>query len=224
MVNYAAIAIHDAAPAHFKNIKRVTDYLHTEGIKDFSYLVVPKYHNRKGQDIRDSGEFTGWLKKQKKELVLHGLYHKSGFGRFFENEFEFLNYDKAHKKFEEGEDIFKQAFSRKPEGFIPPMWLISKKAVKAAEDFGFKYTTSERYFHNFESGRKFNTAVMPHKNVFLISSSLNALLKMEEKKPVQIAIHPNDGLLKIKFVRFIMAMMEKRGYKFVDYKTFVKKT
>jgi predicted deacetylase len=214
---YAVVAVHDVAPKNLNKIMKIDEFLRKQGIDDFSYLVIPRYHDSESQDIRLHEEFVEIMQGTGQELALHGLSHSN---LLLEDEF-FTNYKIAEARLKEGKKIFREAFGSSPTGFIPPMWLISRAAVDAVNDNGFKYTSSSNYFYDLRDGVKFRTTLVIRGNIMTVPSTFNTLFR---RKPlVAVALHPHDTLPKTKLLKMLINYLKSKGYTFLSYKSLLEK-
>lgn len=124
------------------------------GVDVVSLLVVPRW--RGGPEIADDETFAGWLTDRQREgheICLHGLDHRSigplrsvadlWAQRLYtarEAEFHGLTREEAHRRLKQGRAILARA-GLAPTGFVAPAWLMSREALDAAGDLGFRFTT-----------------------------------------------------------------------------------
>jgi hypothetical protein len=217
MEKYAIVAIHDVTPKYLNKVMKIDDFLETQGIDDFSYLIIPKFHNAQSQDITNDEEFADIMEGTGQELALHGLTHSS---LLIEDEF-FTGYKQAKQKLDEGRKIFKSCFGYYPNGFIPPMWLISKAAINAVNDSGFRYTSSNKYFYDLRDGIKLRSTLVIRGNIMSVPSTFNTLFR--RKSLVEVALHPQDTLPKRRLLKILINYLRRQGYTFLSYKSFLEK-
>jgi len=215
----AIVAIHDISPIYQKQIDKIKGLLKKEGIKDFSYLVIPKFRNRENLRIGLDKKFCSWLTESGKDLLLHGLTH---WKRLSEDEFSRIRYQTAMEKLEAGKKMFEEAFEREPEGFIPPMWMMSKHALRAVKDSGFRYTSHQGTIHDLARDKKIKTSIVLNGGIFLTPSVLKSIVRIETKKPLQIAFHPKDTVFRTQILKKFLRMMKSKGYEFKDYRRFIR--
>ena len=214
----AIVAIHDASPIYQKQINKIKELLEKEGIKKFSYLVIPKLRNKESLRIDMDKKFCSFLKEDGKELVLHGFTH---WKRLSENEFSRIKYDSAMEKLEAGKQMFQKAFGREPEGFMPPMWMMSKQALKAVKDSGFRYTSHYGTIHDFKRDELIKTSIVLNGGILLTASVLKSIVRIKTEKPLQIAFHPKDTLLRTQIMKKLLRTVKRKGYEFTDYRGFL---
>lgn len=217
MDKYAIVAVHDASPQYLSKIPKIDDFLRGEKIDDFSYLIIPRFRDKDSQDISEHETFAEIMEGTGQELVMHGYTHSN---LLIEDEF-FTTYKSAWHKILMARKIFKRCFGYVPKGFIPPMWMISKGALKAVRDAGFDYTSSNKYFYDFRAGTAFRSTLVIRGSVMSVPSTFNALFR---RKPlVEIALHPQDTLPKRKLLKVLINYLKKKGYTFLSYKSFLEK-
>ncbi len=217
MDKYAIISVHDVTPKYLGKISKIDEFLKKEKIDDFSYLVIPKFHGKDSQDIRKDAAFADIMEGTGQELVQHGYTHS---GLFIEDEF-FTNYKSAWLKILEGRTIFKECFGYRPKGFIPPMWTISRAALKAVSNAGFYYTSSNKYFYDLRDARKMRSTLVVRGNVMALPSTFNTIFR---RRPlVEVALHPQDTMPKRRLLRMLIDHLKKSGYEFLSYRSFLDK-
>ncbi len=215
----AIVAIHDASPAYQKQINKISETLAKEGIEDFSYLVIPKLRNGEANRITLNEEFISSLKDSGKDLLLHGYTH---WKRMSQNEFSGIRYEMAKEKLDAGKKMFKEAFGYIPDGFVPPMWMMSKQALQAVKDSGFRYTVHYGTIIDFEKDLKVKTSIILNGGIFFTPSIFKSIIRIETSKPLQIAFHPKDTGVRAKVMIKLLRMAQRKGYEFVDYGGFIK--
>jgi predicted deacetylase len=214
MQKCAIVAIHDVCPRNFSRIVKLRNFLIKQNINDFSYLVIPKWHNKENQDIRNNKIFIDFLKEDGRELVLHGLTHLN---IFLDDEFSGIKYEKAAEKLREGKKIFQEAFGEKPKGFIPPMWMMNRNALHAIIDEGFNYTSSQKFFYNLRRNEKQKSTIVVRGGVLFIPSVINSVFR---RKPIiQIALHPKDNIFKLNVLKRLINLARKKDYESLDRKS-----
>jgi predicted deacetylase len=214
---YAIVAVHDATPKYLDKIPKIDDFLKKEGIDDFSYLIIPKFRGKDSQEISEHESFADIMEGTGQELVMHGYTHSN---LLIEDEF-FTNYKNAWHKILQARRIFKRCFGYVPKGFIPPMWAISKGALKAVKDAGFEYTSSNKYFYDFRAGVRLRSTLVIRGNIMSVPSTFNTIFR---RKPlVEVALHPQDTLLKRELLKLLIDYLKKKGYTFLSYESFLDK-
>ena len=217
MQKYAIVAIHDVCPKNFTKVKKIRELLLKENIEDFSYLVIPRFHNKESEDLRNNEQFVNFLKRDKHEIVIHGLTH---FNLFLDDEFAGINYIKAIQKLRDAKKIFKKV-GFKPKGFIPPMWLMSRATLGAAIDEGFEYVANQKFLYNLRIGEKYRLMLIVRGGILFVPSVLNSTIKARKFPLLQFALHPKDNSFKLSILKRIINLAKKREYKFVSYQTFL---
>jgi len=153
------VSIHDVAPSTWDDCARLAAALRTVADIPFSWLVVPRYHDRLVDDAAMRAGLDAALARGD-ELVLHGYTHLDTEARagnlrqrFLrgvytrrEGEFAALPAGEARRRIEMGLDWFR-ARGWTASGFVPPAWLMGEGAWDALEDFDFAYTTTFARFH-----------------------------------------------------------------------------
>jgi predicted deacetylase len=218
MARLAAVAIHDVAPCFLEQVRRKRNFLLRQGVGEFSYLVVPQYSGKESQDIRRNPEFLDFLMSEGRELALHGFTHKG-----FMGEFSRIKYDNAVIRLEKGIDYFSEAFGRRPEGFVPPVWGLSKLGLRAVVEEGFNYAALKNSFYYIKGNRRFKSIIVIRGGPLTINSVLDSALRIEMGAPIQIALHPKDNMFKLSIIKQLITLVKKKGYEFVSYRDFAKK-
>lgn len=217
MEKYALVAIHDVCPKNFAKVKKLRAMLLNEGVEDFTYLVIPRYRNKSSEDIRNNPQLVNFLMRDCREIAIHGLTHRNV---FLDDEFAGITYKKAIQKLNAAKDIFLEVGCR-PGGFIPPMWLMSRPALGAIIDEGFEYTGNQKFLYNLKEGQKHRTTLVVRGGLMFIPSVLNSTIKARSFPILQIALHPKDTAVKLRFLRRMIRLAKKRGYVFTSYGKFI---
>lgn len=153
------VSIHDVAPVTWDDCARLAAALREVADIPLSWLVVPRYHDRPGDDAAMRAGLDAALARGD-ELVLHGLTHldtearaTSLRQRFLrgvytqrEGEFAALSAAEARRRLALGLDWFRER-GWTASGFVPPAWLMGEGAWEALNDFRFAYTTTFTHFH-----------------------------------------------------------------------------
>lgn len=178
----AIIEIHDVSPKFQKELEIIFDKF-----KDYDKIiaVVPNWEGR--WDIREYPDFIKLVKKQKGKIYQHGCTHSAKLPfymgllgwNYIGWEFKGLNKKEIQERIKQGEKIIKEAFGKKPEGFIYPCWIPEGK-----RDLMFSYSSNPII-------AKLYRLYFPF-----------ALRKI--KKCKEISIHPNDFKNIDKIIGYIM--------------------
>lgn len=139
------IEIHDVSPKFQKELEVIFNEL-----KDYNKIiaVVPNWEGK--WDIRKYPEFIDLVKKQKGKIYQHGYTHSAKLPLLMKMlgweyigwEFNGLNEMECKEKIKKGEKILIEAFGRKPEGFIPPLWIM-KGYEKPKDRIMFSYSSNK---------------------------------------------------------------------------------
>lgn len=144
MVKNVFISIADITPENIKNINYIVAELENIGICKLNLGIVP--NNMEKEDISGCSEIIKLVRRQKRigsDIIMHGYSHTmhepSGwglkdilFGKIIGREqAEFLNLNSAGSQFllEKGIEMFYK-LGIKPDGFLPPAWVVSSAAEK----------------------------------------------------------------------------------------------
>lgn len=214
---YAIVAVHDVTPRFMNKVMKIDYFLGKTGISDFSYLVIPKFHGKDNQDISKDEAFADIMEGTGQELVLHGYTHSN---LLIEDEF-FTSYKSAWLKLLEGRRIFRQCFGYRPKGFIPPMWTISRAALKAVREAGLYYTSSNKHFYDLRDDIKIRSTLVVRGNIMALPSTFNTLFR--RKSLVEVALHPQDMMPKRRLISMLINHLKNKGYEFLSYESFLDK-
>ena len=159
------VSIHDVAPATWDECARLAQALRSVADIPLSWLVVPRYHERVGDEAAMRAGLDAALARGD-ELVLHGYTHldterqAGGMRERFvrgvytrsEGEFSALAAAEARRRIELGLDWFR-ARGWPAAGFVAPAWLLGEGAWEVLPEFNFAYTTTFTRFHLLREGR-----------------------------------------------------------------------
>ncbi len=214
----AVVAIHDVNPVYEDRIKRLRDMLVGFGVKKYTYCVVPFFHGVEKLRLDKNPSFVSFLKKEKKDIALHGYTHLK-VNHFSEEEFFRMSYQAAAKRIKDGLSIFRKV-KIKPSGFVAPVWVASQGTVLAAEGAGFNYATWGNKIFSFKRQREAITNVVIRGNVLTIPSTVMSLIEIAKGDTLQLAFHPTDSILKVELLEELLTLIESKGYKLTDYNSF----
>jgi predicted deacetylase len=153
------VSLHDVTPALATEIELALRIAREVRIKP-ALAVVPKYH--RSWDLRDYPEFCERLRDlqgQGHAIYLHGLFHEAAQGSSWasfvrqrimsagEAEFGELTPQQARDRVREGLGIL-GAVGLKPEGFVPPAWVMSPWLLPILAEQGLPYTEDHARIYN----------------------------------------------------------------------------
>lgn len=217
MEKRAVVAIHDVCPRYFAKVKKLRAFLLAEGVPDFSYFVIPKFHNIDSEDLRRNWDLVNFLHRDGRDIAIHGLTHRN---LLLDDEFAGISYRKTIQKLHAAKEIFSEVGLRS-RGFIPPMWLMGRLALGAVVDEGFQYTGNQKFLYDLKNGQKHRSTLIVRGGIMFIPSMLNSTIKARSSPLLQIALHPGDSAVKLRFLRRAIRLAKKRGYIFTSYGTFI---
>jgi predicted deacetylase len=178
---------------------------------------MEKMEDPSPHDPKQPIPFASWLHQKETEgheIVLHGWEHlvpqhsanaKRGFRTWFyekcytSNEAEFLNlsYSEARKRMELGLQVFRQLGFR-PQGFIPPAWLMNPDVERAARDLHFVYSNNISEVLDLRSNCRIpsRSCVWSTRAIWRrwVALGWNRWLynRVRCVDPLRISLHPND--------------------------------
>ena len=148
-----AIAVHDVAPATWRECRELLAMLDDAGASSLSLLVIPHYHYR-SVALRDRAFLRAMEARLARgdELVLHGYFHvddapaprtpREWFRRRMltrrEGEFAALDEHAAARRIEAGVAMF-DCLGWPLAGFVPPAWLLSRGTRAALSHSGHRF-------------------------------------------------------------------------------------
>jgi predicted deacetylase len=153
------VSIHDVAPATWPDCLRLVQAVRQVADIPLTWLVVPHYHFRP-ETSPAMEACLNVARERGDELTLHGYSHldteANGGGlraRFLRNvytrregEFAALSEQEARRRLAPGLEWF-AARGWKPDGFVPPAWLLGEGSWRALRASGLAYTTTFSHFH-----------------------------------------------------------------------------
>lgn len=205
------VSLHDVAPSKAELCRRWIEVLDERNIRA-TLLVVPGEWN--GKSLETSPAFVDWLHEvhgRGHEIALHGYHHTSD-SRFRTTlqrqlvgtlmargceEFWHLPYAEAHRRIRLGQETL-QNFGFDPEGFVAPGWLMSDDTLRALRQSDLKYTTTHTHFIDLTGPYEEKIPSLsqrPNSSLSRIGIAVNRTAVEAVrlvKKPLRIAIHPND--------------------------------
>lgn len=204
------VSIHDVAPATWDECARLAQLLRSVGDIRLSWLVVPRYHERAGDDTALRAGLDAALARGD-ELVLHGYTHldtgrrAGGMRERFlrgvytrsEGEFSALGAGEARRRIGLGLEWFR-ARGWQTAGFVAPAWLLGQGAWDALPDFGFSYTTTFTRFHLLQEGSSVFTPSLVYtarnrtgRALSPLAASIAARL-LKRAPLLRLSLHPPD--------------------------------
>ncbi|MEJ5172839.1 MAG: polysaccharide deacetylase family protein [Hydrogenothermaceae bacterium] len=219
-MKYINISVHDLTKSNIKMVEGLVKMLREEGVDKISFLIIPEYHNI--ESIDKICEEVKHLVSEN-EVILHGYSHLGkrfspfSYKNLFTNdEGEFVSFEDTQERLIKGLDILSRC-GFKPDGFIPPAWLMKKEEYVVLRKLGFKFTTDRRYLYDLQSNRKYFSPVLTFSSrkilewlsVVYVSSAWKFVNKLSL---VRIALHPKDikSKTKISLLKNILGKIHSR--------------
>ena len=213
MTRAAIIAVHDVAPATWRDCARLMELLYAHRALPATLLVVPDYH-RSGT-IVSAPWFVRELEALARngcELALHGYFHLDDGpaprtpGEFvrrrlltaMEGEFATLDQAEAERRITHGLALFARAGWRS-DGFVPPAWLASAGTRKALASTGIGYTSNHRSLVRMHDGRTLCAPVITASarsasRAIASRAWLRVATRLLDTCPLlRVALHPADA-------------------------------
>jgi predicted deacetylase len=206
---HLVVSVHDVAPSTAWATRYWSTELERRGVPA-TFLVVPGPWE--GPSFRFDAELVRWLHGRVEhgdEVAQHGWTHRPGRGgapwRRAVNaiaargsaEFWTLDEAEARRRAALGRDALRSA-GFEPIGFTPPGWLASPDAMRALEQLGYRYATSQRAVVDLHRGVR-HTVVALSQRPDGIGQSMGAActpaaarLLVRGGRSVRIALHPRD--------------------------------
>src|SRR5436190_21610049 len=210
-----AIALHDVAPATWRECEVLLAMLDATGAGPLSLLVVPHYHHR--VPITADSTFRSAMEDRLArgdELVLHGFHHVDAEPpprtlRAFverrlltrsEGEFAAVSLRGATWRLARGIEMF-DALGWPLHGFVPPAWLAGAEARKAISEYTdrLRYMTVRSGIYRlpgWQLGRTANLCYSPDTALRRMYSRLaiRSELRRARRVPLlRLSLHPQDA-------------------------------
>jgi len=207
------VSIHDVAPDTWADCARLHAALRAVADIPLTWLVVPRYHGRACAATAPAMQAgLNAVLAQGHELALHGYTHldsaapgthwRSRFLRTVctqgEGEFAAIDEDDARRRIASGLAWCTER-GWPVRGFVPPAWLLGEAAWRALRSFPFQYTTTMRYFHWLQTGRKLSSpslvyAARNRSGRLLSPRVAGAMASLLAPAPlVRLSLHPPDA-------------------------------
>ncbi|MEM6821391.1 MAG: polysaccharide deacetylase family protein, partial [Verrucomicrobiota bacterium] len=208
-MKYLIVSLHDFHAGSREEISEQIDFLSELGVKNYSILVVPRFH--KAPIISEDEASMAFLKERYEmgdDLVLHGFFHHSidnraaslFWNRIYTNcESEFLDLSPGEMKhrIELGQGIWHEN-DWKLSGFIAPAWLMPKKRESVLKKLGFVYTNYLRSISLIQKRKRVKAQSLCYSTRAswrrTVSLSWNQALfdRLRHRDLIRLSLHPND--------------------------------
>jgi hypothetical protein len=217
-MSVVVISLHDVAPATLEQSRAWLDQVEARGLRA-TLLVVPG----PWRDERLDGDpaFAEWLHAARRgghELSLHGWEHRGVtmprsvalsptltasrrlYGRIAARgcgEFHELGRVEAKQRLRMGRAAL-AGIGIETVGFTPPGWLISRDAITALRQLGFRYTTTQWSVHDLQRETTLRIPAVSHRPGSAIAAPAAKVTqgfvahRVRTGRPVRIALHPDD--------------------------------
>mgnify|MGYP001772903250 CR=1 FL=1 len=219
------VSIHDITKSNLEMIEELLEFLNNLGVEKLTFLLIPFYHEKESLF-----EIKQWLDENIKdnEVVLHGYTHKSGkfysYKDLFTNqEGEFAYYQDTEERIKKGLEMLK-SLGYKPEGFIPPAWLMKKSDFQLLKKYGFKFTTDRRFVYDLKNDKKILSPVLSFGSRGFIETlsvisfkRYFSILKLLNPVVIRIALHPVDAVNKKK-LKLVKDILDSHDFEFIFLK------
>jgi predicted deacetylase len=210
-----AIAVHDVAPATWRECREILAMLDDVAATPVSLLIVPHYHYGV-HALRDLAFLRRMDARVARgdELVLHGYFHVDDApaprtpGLWFarrmltraEGEFAALDQRAAAWRLARGITLFERMHWPLA-GFVPPAWLSSEGARRALAHCGYRfdYVTSRRGMFHLPEWRFERTANLCYSPDTILRRTVSAglirhALRRSRTTPLlRLSLHPQDA-------------------------------
>jgi len=203
------VSVHDVAPSTAWATRYWSTELERRAVPA-TFLVVPGPWE--GLSFRFDTELVRWLDGRVAggdEVAQHGWTHRRGrtgapWRRAIDAvaargcaEFWSLGEAEASRRAALGRDALRSA-GFEPIGFTPPGWLASSDAVRALEQLGFRYTTTQRAIVDLAHGVRHAVVALSQRpdgvgqSMGAACTPTAARLLVRRGRSVRIAVHPRD--------------------------------
>ena len=199
-------SIHDVSPESFAPAGELVDRLTAEGRRPLSILVVPSGDWR-GHQIET---LIRW-QNQGHVMAAHGWSHGCDAARTLYHRIHgrLLSRDAAEhlsKSSQEilgivrrGEQWFREAGLRPAGLYVPPAWALGAMPLRAFRDTAFRWVETLSGIYDVRADRTHHLPLVgfeadtESQRLFLrLSNRLNWTLGAAVRRPVRVAVHPND--------------------------------
>ncbi len=220
-------SIHDVSPESFAPANELVERLRAAGRRPLSILVVPSGEWR-GHQIET---LTRW-QDEGHILAAHGWSHRCGVPRTL--------YHRIHRRLfsrdaaehlsksspeilgivRRGEQWFRDAGLRPPGLYVPPAWALGNIPLRAFRDTAFRWVETLSGIYDVRANRThylplvgFEVDTQAQQWLLRLSNRLNWTLGAAVRRPIRVAVHPNDLnlLLAADLARFLQSPSRSVG-------------
>ncbi len=204
--SHALWSVHDVSPESFARVREIVQRLTEAGRVPLTVLVVPAGQWRSD----DVAQLATW-QAEGHLLALHGwdhrapaksgLYHRLHSLVISRDAAEHLGRGRAQiaERVSRGRDWFLSQRLGPPRMYVPPAWAMGELPVRWFAGRGFDWVETQTGIYKVGEGQWWRLPVIGFQapgrfqaGLLRISNAINIALSRTAKRPVRIAIHPDD--------------------------------
>ncbi|SRR5579875_561530 len=193
---FAIVTIHDASPEFSEAIFKAADKLQKLKIP-FNFAVVPRFKEKKENDLKNNPDFIEALKEYGQPVALHGLYHEHG--RHEIEDYYQMSEEKVKHDLDSAIKILQES-GIKSTVFIPPTWAVNKQTMDILENLGFSIVETEAEILILDKNTRLHTEILNWDTGHMMSERIFLKINrgsfrekvMNNVQMVRMAIHPRD--------------------------------
>jgi len=199
-------SIHDVSPESFAAANDLVERLSVAGRRPLSILVVPggAWSAHEIETLiqwQDAGHILaahGWSHRCGAERTLYHRIHARLFSR---DAGEHLSKSSAEimRIVRRGEQWFRDASLRPPGLYVPPAWALGDMPLRAFRDTAYRWVETLSGIYDVRADRMhhvplvgFEADTQMRRWLLRLSNRLNWTLGAAVRRPVRVAVHPND--------------------------------
>ena len=218
-MRYAIVELHDVCPYYYDEFCACLDLLNSVGIKKYSLLVVPNFHNQ--FPLYKNVHFVKVLRSLNQEIILHGYTHKAPVSlrhilhTYGEGEFGAAELVQTYEALTRAMDIM-QACGLEVQTFVPPAWISNPYLEDILYAFGFLGLGYRDFIKNLETNQSIPSKSITFSNRFGLSylsiKALPLLYRLFYKEDLlRLALHMKDmrDKRKIALWRVLLSKLKK---------------
>ncbi len=210
----ALVSLHEVSPAFEDDIVKMCDLLDEMGLARVTLLVTPFYDLKRINTFEKNPTLAEYLLSLDHELSLHGYTHISSSGS--RAEFADLSLARLNSRMLYAVNMFEKAFGKRPIGIVPPRWQAPRNLYNVSRSLNLRYTVIGDMIHYHTKNRVLATAASVISLGERIVDVTRAVVEMELKGPLQVALHPRDHANE-NVMNLLFDLMDRLGYRMMGY-------
>ena len=199
-------SLHDVSPPSFVRAVRIVDLLASAGVTELAILIIPSgvWSSKQIETLRAwerEGRVLGAHGWTHRSVLPRGVHHRMHSMLFSRDVAEHLGRSVAEVRdiVRRGEQWFGEVGLGAPQLYVPPAWAMGAMPLSAFEGTPFRWVETLTGIYDVRAGRMrrlplvgFEADTRMRAMSLRAANAANAALAAATRRPLRVAVHPND--------------------------------